>query len=80
MTYVLRSRSVAEPGPAVSGAEWIRILGATHAPTPIVKEDDYTAGVKTVDTVLSFFCSGSLFTFGAGQTGANDYMGLLTAY
>ena len=36
-----------------------------------------TAGVKTVDTVLRFFCSGTLFTFGAGQTGANDYMGLL---
>ena len=39
----------------------------------------FTAGVKTVDMVLSFFCSGSLFTFGAGQTGANNYMGLLTA-
>ena len=40
LACVLRSRSVAEPGPAESGPEWIRILGTTHAPTSIVKEDD----------------------------------------
>ena len=52
-------------------------FGHSHAFIRLRQRDLVTAGVKTVDTVLRFFCSGTLFTFGAGQTGANDYMGLL---